>query len=73
MQKYHREILKGLDALDVVVDDVGLTARGHLRISLSYQGKKRRFVTAGTSSDRKGIHNFKSDITRWMNGISHGN
>jgi len=72
MLKYHRELLKGLDALDVVVDDVGLTARGHLRVSLSYMGQKRRFITAGTSGDHKGIHNFKSDITRWMNEVSHG-
>lgn len=62
--KQLRDYKRVAEKLGASVEEVSLN--GHYHITLSVRGHIRTFITASTSSDLRGMKNYKSQVKRWV-------
>jgi len=71
-QRLIRERQSIFQNIGINVEAVERTAGAHIKFRVEYLGKKRIFVCPSTSSDcRRGIKNFKGDVTKWIKEIAN--
>jgi hypothetical protein len=62
----YRNIIENLGAK---VLDITVAGSTHYKIEIEIGGRRRFFVASSTPSDRRSIHNWKSDVRKWINNL----
>lgn len=66
-RKQLQEFLDRIIDLPVEVVACKHTKSNHTKVYLSHEGETRFFVTAGSPSDIRSLHNFRGQVSSWIN------
>jgi hypothetical protein len=61
--------LKVFEDLDIQILEIGSTGSCHHKVIAESNGHKRFFIVPFSSSDRRGLLNFKSDVRKWVQSL----
>ncbi len=70
-QKRLRPYLEHLESLGLRVANVEVSGSSHYKITVTYKGKRRFFIAAYSTSDRRSFENWKSDARKWKKEVEN--
>lgn len=70
MTKHRKRLQECLDKIvDLPVEVIAckMTRSNHVKVYLSHHGETRFFVASGSPSDVRNAHNFRGQVSAWLN------
>lgn len=59
-----------LESVGIQLEDVSTTGGVHFKLLVTFEGNRRFFIVANSSSDHRAFLNWKSDVRKWVRGLS---
>ena len=59
-----------LEPVGIPIEDVSTTAGVQFKLLVTFVGNRRFFIVANSSSDHRAFLNWKSDVRKWVRGLS---